>query len=111
MERSGGLSRRFCQRCTDCKYIALGGQGCLQDGGRVDEEDDPRSQIVRFQVECGPSSVLRRDAAEDETSSQDREGNDAPATQEEGLLNLEGQGIMVYDRSSGGESHVRMHQS
>lgn len=70
------------------------------------KEDDSRSQIVRFQVECGPSSVLRRDAAEDETSSQDREGNDAPATQEEGLLNLEGQGIMVYDRSSGGESHV-----
>ena len=71
------------------------------------KQDDHRSQIVRFQVEQGPSSVLRRNAAEDENPSQDTTGNEIPETQGKESLNLEGQGIMVYDRSSGGESHVR----
>ena len=73
------------------------------------KQDDHRSQIVRFQVKRGPSSILRREDGENETLPQDGpiEGEREP--KEPDVLDLEGQGIMVYNRSSGGESHVRMH--
>lgn len=71
------------------------------------KKDESRSQIVRFRVRMGPSSLLNRGPVptEDDTGEG---GSSAEATtsQEEEILNLEGQGIMVYDRSSGGESHV-----
>ncbi|EKD21043.1 uncharacterized protein L3040_004661 [Drepanopeziza brunnea f. sp. 'multigermtubi'] len=65
------------------------------------KKDDSRSQIVRFTVELGPASklapidVLMGEVDEELMSSRE------PAT-----IELEGQGIMVYDRSSGGESHT-----
>lgn len=64
------------------------------------KKDDSRSQIVRFSVRLGPASklapidVLMGDV-----------GLDAGPI-EDATIELEGQGIMVYDRSSGGESHV-----
>ena len=70
------------------------------------KKDDSKSRIVRFKVYLGPCSVLRQDATKSEAP---REGNndDAAPAEEEQELNLEGQGIMVYDRSSGDDSHVR----
>lgn len=69
------------------------------------KKDDSRSQIVRFVVHLGPLSKLapidipdQLDSAKAETPSEE--------TQEPPTIELEGQGIMVYDRSSGGESHV-----
>lgn len=73
------------------------------------KKDDSRSQIIRFSIRMGPSSVLlpkrsprRNDSDEDPLAEQPNE------VEEEHILNLEAQGIMVYDRTSGGESHVSM---
>lgn len=56
----------------------------------------------------GPSSVLKN---QNRQKLDEEDGEDVPQQEdepeEELVLNLEGQGIMVYDRSSGGESHVR----
>lgn len=72
----------------------------------VIRKDDARSHNVRFTVLMGPASSLRRK----HTRSQDRmvelrEGEDD--IPEDRPLDLEGQGIMVYDRTTGQESHVR----
>lgn len=70
------------------------------------KEDDSKSRVIRFQVQKGPFSVLQQNIEEDE-GIPDGDNDKADAEDEEQVLNLEGQGIMVYDRSSGGESHVR----
>ena len=69
------------------------------------KKDDSKSRIVRFKVQMGPYSVLRQDATRGEDPREDN-NEDAASTEEEQELNLEGQGIMVYDRSSGDDSHV-----
>jgi serine/threonine-protein kinase RIM15 len=68
-------------------------------------KDDSRSQNIRFSVLAGPGSTLRKKSSrrKDETVS---EGNECEDQQEEMVIDLEGQGIMVYDRSTGKESHV-----
>lgn len=60
------------------------------------KKDDSKSHRVRFAVQLGPLSKLQSLAAMDfETMEQQ------PQT-----IDLEAQGIMVYDTVSGGESHV-----
>lgn len=76
------------------------------------KKDDTRSQIVRFQVRMGsaPSHKARPARNEDEQPCGESEqvGKEVSAAEsDEEVINLEGQGIMVYDRSSAGESHVR----
>jgi serine/threonine-protein kinase RIM15 len=66
------------------------------------KKDDSRSQIIRFSVQAGPSTKL---VAADNLNETAREGGEGAATAS-AIIELEGQGIMVYDRSSGGESHV-----
>ena len=70
------------------------------------KKDDSKSRIIRFKVRLGPCSVLRQDATKGE-APREVNNDDAAPTEEEQELNLEGQGIMVYDRSSGDDSHVR----
>ena len=85
--------------------ILLSNKDAFANATESMKKDDSRSQIVRFQVLMGISSVLKRRPAELDTT----EDLVLPAGgdhQEERVLNLEGQGIMVYDRPSGGESHV-----
>jgi serine/threonine-protein kinase RIM15 len=69
------------------------------------KKDDSRSQIVRFSVQLGPASKLAPFEIPDQLAVVEDEdvtmAMDQPPT-----IDLEGQGIMVYDRSSGGESHV-----
>jgi serine/threonine-protein kinase RIM15 len=69
------------------------------------KKDDSRSQIRRFHVQLGPASKLAPSFAakpeEDTLDAVHQESQDDTPT-----LDLEAQGIMVYDRSSGGESHV-----
>lgn len=76
------------------------------DGVESVKKDDSRSQIIRFSVCMGPASVLRPKRS----SLQKESPQDLPQSpgqvDEEHILNLEAQGIMVYDRTSGGESHV-----
>ena len=70
------------------------------------KEDDSKSRVIRFQVQKGPLSVLKQNIEKDEETS-DGDIAEEEAEDEGQVLNLEGQGIMVYDRSSDGESHVR----
>lgn len=79
------------------------------------KKDDSRSQIVRFQVLLGPDSVLKRRPSMKGREDHEIHNLDEPVQgdeevqggeEEDEVLNLEGQGIMVYDWSSGGESHV-----
>jgi serine/threonine-protein kinase RIM15 len=76
----------------------------------VIRKDDARSHNVRFTVLMGPASSLRRrytrpaQAENDAIEGQDHVPDDRP-------LDLEGQGIMVYDRTTGEESHVSCQNS
>ena len=87
--------------------LLLSNREAFADAVESMKKDDSRSQIVRFHVRMGPSSVLKQEAV---STEDDTERGSSPAeetaSQEDEILNLEGQGIMVYDRSSGGESHV-----
>lgn len=69
-------------------------------------KDDSRSQIVRFTVQLGPASRLAPIQIPDQLAPEDEDV--AMTTEEPSTIDLEGQGIMVYDRSSGGESHVSL---
>ncbi|OBT44396.1 AGC protein kinase [Pseudogymnoascus sp. WSF 3629] len=60
--------------------------------------DAMRSQIVRFELELGEASKLLR-------VREDGEGEEEAEEVRE-MVDLEGQGIMVYDRSTGEESHT-----
>lgn len=72
------------------------------------KKDDSKSRIIRFQVKLGGLSVLKQNIRKNEERPQgDDAGEDDTAPEDEQVLNLEGQGIMVYDRSSGEDSHVR----
>ena len=77
------------------------------------KQDDSKSQIIRFRIRLGPFSEFR-DVPQQLASEIEAEGLKQDGTEirkedeeEEGqIITLEGQGIMVYDWSSGGESHV-----
>lgn len=74
------------------------------------KRDDSRSQIIRFSVRMGPLSKLLSPSSgvkvEEEEAQGPGELKSEGVVEEEPTLTLEGQGIMVYDRSSAGESHV-----
>ena len=70
------------------------------------KQDDSRSQFIRFRLRMGPASVLRKDESDIEPQNEEEAQENMDVVEQEQILNLEGQGIMVYDRSSGGESHV-----
>jgi serine/threonine-protein kinase RIM15 len=74
----------------------------------VIRKDDARSHNVRFTVLMGPASSLRRKHTRPKEGASESEGADY--VPEDHPLDLEGQGIMVYDRSTGQESHVSQHQ-
>lgn len=59
--------------------------------------DHSKSQFVKFAIKVGVTSDL-----EPMLSAEQK----AKAEGDNSVLELEGQGIMVYDRTSGGESHV-----
>lgn len=61
------------------------------------KNDDSKSQYVKFAIEIGITSDLEPMLTSEQKA--DAEGDKS-------ILELEGQGIMVYDRTSGGESHV-----
>jgi serine/threonine-protein kinase RIM15 len=72
-------------------------------------KDDSRSHIARFTVRLGPHSILRKRQSRHPTHAHESvpmSPTDSDAHEDQ-LLNLEAQGIMVYDRTTGAESHVR----
>lgn len=82
--------------------LLLSNKDAFAEAAESMKKDDSRSKIVRFQLPLGPSSILKRKPIEGEKEEHVPEEDQ----EEETFLNLEGQGIMVYDRSSGKESHV-----
>ena len=85
--------------------ILLSNRDGFADAVQSMKEDDSKSRVIRFQVQKGPFSVLKPSVdSDDEIGGENAEED---AENEEQVLNLEGQGIMVYDRSSDGEGHVR----
>ena len=71
------------------------------------QQDDSKSQIIRFRITLGPSSIYVSD--ENLLASQkEAEGSSlTPAGgSEDKTIMLEGQGIMVHDRASQGNDHV-----
>ncbi|CAI6332119.1 unnamed protein product [Periconia digitata] len=79
------------------------------------KKDDSRSHITRFSMHLGPQSVFRRKPSKHiESGEQDPDQDALPKEEEEEhldddddqIINLEAQGIMVYDRTTGAESHT-----
>ncbi|KAI9838638.1 MAG: hypothetical protein M1819_004952 [Sarea resinae] len=70
------------------------------------KKDDSTSQIVRFSVLVGPSSLLRPDPTEAAVQAEDEGFRPEEVTEQENTISLEGQGIMIYDRASGEMSHT-----
>jgi serine/threonine-protein kinase RIM15 len=68
------------------------------------KSNDSKSQFVRFKIKIGLDSDLSHMIPEDEQRTQDEADADSDSKLQ--TLELEGQGIMVYDRPTGGESHV-----
>ncbi|ETI26519.1 hypothetical protein G647_03296 [Cladophialophora carrionii CBS 160.54] len=67
--------------------------------------NDSKSQNVKFAVKIGPRSDMATMLQTDD-GQEPREDNIETDNTGKATLELEGQGIMVYDRSSGGESHT-----
>ncbi|KAI9847353.1 MAG: rim15, signal transduction response regulator [Sclerophora amabilis] len=87
--------------------LLLDNQSAFADMVESMKSDDSRSRIVRFMLQMGPSSKLAEASVgegADAGEEGDAERQDETASTQS--LALEGQGIMVYDRSSGGESHT-----
>jgi serine/threonine-protein kinase RIM15 len=89
--------------------LILGNPNQFEETVESIKADDSRSHITRFSMRMGPHSVL----GPKHSRHSDNDGQDPPpesptADDTEQVVNLEAQGIMVYDRTTGVESHVRM---
>jgi serine/threonine-protein kinase RIM15 len=69
------------------------------------KRDDSRSQIVRFTLPLGPLAAIRRRS--ERSKSENIEDQEDQTEIDERMY--EAQGMMVYDRTSGGGSHVSYH--
>lgn len=91
--------------------LLLGNNALFAGAQELIKKDDTRSQIIRFVMNLGPKSHLRRRLSrpldlEGEVAEVDEQTLQSPQEEEEQTINLEAQGIMCYDRSTGEESHV-----
>lgn len=93
--------------------IALDKKDVFKEAVQSMKEDDSKSKIVRFDVRLGPLSVFWQGSKlpdEEDASASDAEktllAQETAEQEDDNILSLEGQGIMVYDRTSGGSSHV-----
>ena len=94
--------------------ILLGNKDVFRDAIESMQLDDSRSRFIRFAVHMGPDSVLRNTSQPSpETTNEEVDGErdeDEKTCEEDSsnsVLNMEGQGIMVYDRTDGEAGHVR----
>ena len=70
------------------------------------KQDDSRSQIIRFRTRLGPDSIFNEETPIDDSQLAEESTTDVTTERRPRIVTLEGQGIMVYDRATGGESHV-----
>lgn len=73
------------------------------------KKDKSRSQRVRFSVQMGPSSKLAPDPTGAAVNAEEEGFRPEETMEQVNTMNLEGQGIMVYDRTTSEESHVSSH--
>jgi serine/threonine-protein kinase RIM15 len=69
-------------------------------------KDDSRSIIIRFNFPVGPHSSLKPKSPVSISPPDSDEDPKTPTGLDRQYISLEAQGIMVYDRTSGKESHV-----
>ena len=69
------------------------------------KSDDSKSKFVKFSVKVGPDSDLGPMLHQEQKDQLDKVVDEGGSPRQ--ILALEGQGIVVYDRASGGKSHVR----
>lgn len=103
--------------------ILVGNKNVFRDAIEVMKEDDSRSRFIRFAVQMGPDSVLRyapeprpvesevdteREAkmTGEKTTDEKTEPSQAEGVDSHDVLTMEGQGIMVYDRTDDEAGHV-----
>jgi serine/threonine-protein kinase RIM15 len=89
--------------------IIYGGADTFAETIESVKKFDSRSHIARFTVRLGPHSVLRKRRSKHAAEVDTQQAAPSPTESEgaeEQFLNLEAQGIMVYDRTTGAESHV-----
>lgn len=82
-------------------HFLIGDKFVFEDAVKAMQANDSNSRIVHFSVEMGPDSLLRTDEDFEDASAHDAEGEIAIH-----VLELEAQGIIVFDHASGGLSHV-----
>lgn len=103
--------------------MLVGNKNVFRDAIEVMKEDDSRSRFIRFSVQMGPDSVLRyapeprpiesendteregRSPGE-KTTDEQMEPSQAEGEDNHDVLTMEGQGIMVYDRTDDEAGHV-----
>ncbi|EED13236.1 serine threonine protein kinase, putative [Talaromyces stipitatus ATCC 10500] len=100
-------------------------KSCFQDAIKSMKEDDSRSRFIRFSIAMGPDSMLKSSIKESSSTIKDDDGNqqgepkdssaedgenylsnDVREENGEDILDMEAQGIMIYDRSGDGEGHT-----
>ncbi|CAI7600377.1 unnamed protein product [Penicillium bialowiezense] len=93
--------------------ILLGNTNVFRDAIESMQQDDSRSRFIRFAVNMGPDSVLRNSSEASPETTKDEVGgerDDNEMRREEdsnnNVLNMEGQGIMVYDRTDEEAGHT-----
>lgn len=98
--------------------ILLGNKDVFHDAMEAMKEDDSRSRFIRFSVEMGPDSVLKtapeshpsdiaNETEEKQTLQQTDEVKDSSQDEDEHkVLTMEGQGIMVYERTDDEAAHT-----
>ncbi|KAJ5781354.1 hypothetical protein N7457_006514 [Penicillium paradoxum] len=93
--------------------ILLGNKDVFRDAIESMRQDDSRSRFIRFALEMGPDSVLKYSpelppmAPKHETAEEQAEQTvDIPIEDNHSVLNMEGQGIMVYDRTDDEAGHT-----
>ncbi|CEJ57829.1 Putative Protein kinase response regulator receiver domain-containing protein [Penicillium brasilianum] len=102
--------------------MLVGNKNVFRDAIEVMKEDDSRSRFIRFSVQMGPDSVLRyapeprpiesesdteregRSPGE-KTTDEQMEPSQAEGEDNHDVLTMEGQGIMVYDRTDDEAGH------
>ncbi|KAL1953090.1 hypothetical protein VTO42DRAFT_3609 [Malbranchea cinnamomea] len=90
--------------------LILDNKTAFQDAVESLRRDDSRSQIVRFAVQIGPDSVFWREPPKPSSLEGPEERSETAGesafNEDENVLNLEGQGIMVYEQAEAGGGHT-----
>ncbi|KAL2817438.1 hypothetical protein BDW59DRAFT_133033 [Aspergillus cavernicola] len=93
--------------------VLVDNQNAFSDAIESLKGDDSRSRFIRVSVQMGPDSALKFSPEPQALSTEPTDdaggSKESPAELEEqgqDILNLEGQGIMVYDRTAEGVAHT-----